>query len=131
VDLREENVALLQNNLQAKDHLSDNKVQRLRGCASSIVKEEYCMGNSVQALFNSLALSNILSIHKITTEKRARGFPGVLELLVNNEDKDSDHLRNLYKDIDIYDKDTQYVLQCLDDMYVSLWFLSHLSTLYY
>ena len=89
------------------------------------------MGNSVQALFNSLALSNILSIHKITTEKRARGFPGVLELLVNNEDKDSDHLRNLYKDIDIYDKDTQYVLQCLDDMYVSLWFLSHLSTLYY
>ncbi|CAG8639485.1 10915_t:CDS:10, partial [Ambispora gerdemannii] len=116
ISSREENVAPLRNNPRAKDHLSDNEVQRLRGCASSIVKEEYRMGNSVQALFNSLALSNVLSIHRIATEKRARGVSGVLELLVSNEDKDPDHLRNFLKDIDIHDRDTQYVLQCLDDM---------------
>jgi len=58
VDLREEKVSPLPNHPRAKDLLSKIELQKLRDQASAIIKKEYCMGKSVQALFDALPLSS-------------------------------------------------------------------------
>ncbi|RUS21965.1 hypothetical protein BC937DRAFT_90880 [Endogone sp. FLAS-F59071] len=120
VDLREEKVSPLPKNLRAKDVLSDEKLQWLRNFSSTVIKDEYVLGPSVQAFFEALLLSNIFSLHKIATEKRARGVDGIRLLLDNDSefDGDRDLLKELLGKTDIFDRDTQFVAKCLDDAYV-------------
>ncbi|GES76570.1 hypothetical protein GLOIN_2v1665780 [Rhizophagus clarus] len=102
IDLRAENVSPCPKHPRAKELLPQAEVLRLQQITIEFVDKGSKLNTSTLAFLEVLQ-SNTFSIKKFCKEKRARGIKGVCSLLRINMDK-----------IDIYDKDTQYIGECLD-----------------
>ncbi|CAG8702499.1 27594_t:CDS:2 [Dentiscutata erythropus] len=107
VDLRAENVSPYPKHSRVKEFLSDMEVQNLQQTAIKIITEESHLSVSVKTLLEMIQCSTF-SLRKLSKEKRARGIAGICSLLKI--------------DAKIYDKDTQYIGECMDafDLY-SIW----------
>ncbi|CAI2194567.1 1468_t:CDS:2, partial [Funneliformis geosporum] len=101
VDLRAENISPCPNHPRAKEFLSDIEVGRLHQLAKEIVNEESRLNPSAMALIEALQYGTF-SLKKLSKEKRARGILGIFSLL------------KIKSNVDIYDKDTQHVGECMD-----------------
>nr|CAG8579381.1 14137_t:CDS:2 [Entrophospora candida] len=99
IDLRAENVSLCPKHPCAKEFLSDTEVQKLQQTAIEIINKESHLSLSAKTLLEMLQCSTF-SLKKLIKEKRARGIEGICSLLKI--------------DAEIYDKDTQYIGECMD-----------------
>lgn len=102
IDLRAENISPCPKHPRAKELLPQAEVLRLQQITTELVNKGYQFNSSTSALLEVLQ-SSTFSLKKLSKEKRARGIKGVCSLLRINTDK-----------VDIYDKDTQYIGECLD-----------------
>ncbi|KAF0462686.1 hypothetical protein F8M41_000241 [Gigaspora margarita] len=102
IDLRANNVAPCPNHPRAGDFFSDIEVRKLQQTCNEIIKKYSQLNSSVIELLEVLQ-SKTFSLKKFSKEKRARGIKGVCSLLRIETDI-----------VDIYDKDTQYIGECLD-----------------
>jgi hypothetical protein len=102
IDLRAENVSPCPKHPRAKELLPQAEVLRLQQITTEFVNKGSQLSSSTLALLKVLQ-SSTFSLKKFCKEKRARGIQGVCSLLRINTDK-----------VDIYDKDTQYIGECLD-----------------
>ncbi|CAG8839042.1 29037_t:CDS:2, partial [Gigaspora margarita] len=102
IDLRANNVAPCPNHPRAGEFFSDIEVQKLQQTCNEIIKKYSQLNSSVIELLEVLQ-SKTFSLKKFSKEKRARGIKGVCSLLRIETDM-----------VDIYDKDTQYIGECLD-----------------
>ncbi|CAG8555432.1 11254_t:CDS:2, partial [Dentiscutata heterogama] len=106
VDLRAENVSPCPKHPRAKEFLSDTEVQNLQQTTIEIINIESHLGPSAKTLLETLQCSTF-SLRKLSKEKRARGIEGICSLLKI--------------DAKIYDKDTQYVGECMDAFWVHIY----------
>ncbi|GET60602.1 hypothetical protein GLOIN_2v1665780 [Rhizophagus irregularis DAOM 181602=DAOM 197198] len=102
IDLRVENVSPCPKHPRAKELLPPAEVLRLQKVTTEFVNKGSKLSSSTLALLEVLE-SNTFSLKKLCKEKRAHGIKGVCSLLRINTDK-----------VDIYDKDAQYIGECLD-----------------
>ncbi|CAG8657013.1 11593_t:CDS:2, partial [Paraglomus brasilianum] len=97
--LRAENVSPCPKHPCAKEFLSDMEVQKLQQMAIEIINKESHLSLSAKTLLEMLQCSTF-SLKKLSKEKRAWGIKGICSLLKI--------------DAEIYDKDTQYIGECMD-----------------
>ncbi|CAG8685282.1 10844_t:CDS:2, partial [Ambispora leptoticha] len=102
IDLRAENVSPCPKHPRVKEFLSDTEVQKLQQTAIEIINKESHLSLSAKTLLETLQCSTF-SLKKLSKEKRARGIEVICSLLKI--------------DAEIYDKDTQYVGECMDAFY--------------
>ncbi|CAG8609467.1 17997_t:CDS:2, partial [Racocetra fulgida] len=102
VDLRAKNISPCPNHPRAGEFLSNAEVQKLQQMCTEIINKESQLNPSALTLLEVLQ-SKTFSLKKFSREKRARGIKGICSLL---------HIK--IDIVDIYDKDTQYIGECLD-----------------
>ncbi|CAG8697806.1 17894_t:CDS:2, partial [Acaulospora morrowiae] len=102
IDLRAENVSPCPKHPRAKELLTQDEVIRLQQITTKFINKGSQLNPSTLALLEVLQ-SSTFSLKKFCKEKRAQGIKGICSLLHIKTDK-----------VDIYDKDTQYIGECLD-----------------
>ncbi|CAG8782007.1 10018_t:CDS:1, partial [Dentiscutata erythropus] len=88
--------------LQIEEFFSNIKIQELKQKCIKIINKESKFNSSALALLEVLQLK-AFNLKQFSKEKQALGIKGICSLL---------HIKTDI--VDIYDKDTQYIGECLD-----------------